>query len=501
MVAAADSRVTGPRPQVFPLRSFASQAKTAWRAPAAQAGAAARSPAGASDHVLPRAAHLTIGPAGDSFEREADAAAAQVLRMPATGMPDAPTQAGAPPPLQAKSDGAHSAAPAPPIVHDTLNSQGRPLDAETRSFFEPRFQRDFGGVRLHTGAQAAQASRAIGARAFTAGQNIAFGAGQYAPGTQLGRSLIAHELAHTVQQGHAAAWSVQRAPDEKAAPSFDYLRIVAQHGAIDVGVAIGSGSFADGAHGEYKASIDVLAGHKFNKVADKPLLKYSKDKELAVPGAKSKAPVKFKMNVELMNEFTKKPKDTYANFLATKDIAIYSGHARMGTGPDFDGGDDDTVHDQNFIIGVNSSLHDGKHAGIKEGHSPEKNKSLKGKTNDLEEMSKAGKFDDKAYRIWMFNACTSKEYLDEIRGGLVTNKPGKAGKAGKAKTNSELRFFGTKHSIYSAADNLLASVVELRTADETIKTMDETERQNVIEHNKNPRNEKTKLYDSYYFTK
>jgi hypothetical protein len=72
-----------------------------------------------------------------------------------------------------------------------------------RAFFEPRFGHDFGDVRIHTGAAATRAADAIHARAFTLGRDIAFGHGEYAPGTSAGRRLMAHELAHVVQQQQA----------------------------------------------------------------------------------------------------------------------------------------------------------------------------------------------------------------------------------------------------------------------------------------------------------
>ncbi|HET7461250.1 MAG TPA: DUF4157 domain-containing protein [Longimicrobium sp.] len=81
---------------------------------------------------------------------------------------------------------------------------GRGLDPATRGFMEPRFGRDFGGVRLHTGPEAARSARGLDARAFTVGQDIYFGQGEYSPGTQGGRRLLAHELTHTVQQSGAA---------------------------------------------------------------------------------------------------------------------------------------------------------------------------------------------------------------------------------------------------------------------------------------------------------
>jgi hypothetical protein len=84
---------------------------------------------------------------------------------------------------------------------NSLKGNGRPLSKEERSYFEPRFGYDFSRVRLHMDGRAAEAARAMKARAFTTGREIVFGAGQYAPGTEAGRRLMAHELTHVVQQG------------------------------------------------------------------------------------------------------------------------------------------------------------------------------------------------------------------------------------------------------------------------------------------------------------
>ena len=89
---------------------------------------------------------------------------------------------------------------APPIVQDVLRAPGQPLDASTRAFMEPRFGHDFSGVRVHSDAQAAESARAVNALAYTVGPHIAFGTGQYAPGTSAGQKLLAHELTHTIQQ-------------------------------------------------------------------------------------------------------------------------------------------------------------------------------------------------------------------------------------------------------------------------------------------------------------
>src|SRR6185503_7812734 len=67
-------------------------------------------------------------------------------------------------------------------------------------FMESRFGRDFSQVRVHTGAMAAASSQSIQALAYTSGNNVVFGAGQYAPGTESGKRLLAHELTHVVQQ-------------------------------------------------------------------------------------------------------------------------------------------------------------------------------------------------------------------------------------------------------------------------------------------------------------
>ncbi len=87
---------------------------------------------------------------------------------------------------------------APPIVHDVLRTPGQPLDEQTRAFVEPRFGQDFGDVRVHTDAQAAESARSVGALAYTVGNHVAFGAGQYQPSSSTGQRLLAHELAHVV---------------------------------------------------------------------------------------------------------------------------------------------------------------------------------------------------------------------------------------------------------------------------------------------------------------
>jgi hypothetical protein len=152
--------------------------------------------------------------------------------------------------LQRRRGSGEEPAEVPSAVGDALRSPGRPLDAEARAFFEPRLGRvlgesratshptvpqkmaisqpgdfhereadqiaervlgleppreagprhDLSRVRIHTGGPAEQSAREVNALAFTVGQDIVFRNGLYAPGSPSGRSLLAHELAHTAQQ-------------------------------------------------------------------------------------------------------------------------------------------------------------------------------------------------------------------------------------------------------------------------------------------------------------
>ncbi|HEY1632096.1 MAG TPA: DUF4157 domain-containing protein [Rhizomicrobium sp.] len=135
-------------------------------------------------------AKLTMGGAHDAFEREADQAADRAL---SGKTPSAP--------LARASGSSGSGGDAPSSVRPALDTTGRPLDAATRAFMEPRFGHDFSQVRVHTDDKAAASARAAHAKAFTVGHDVVMGAGQYAPQTSAGRKLLGHELAHVVQQG------------------------------------------------------------------------------------------------------------------------------------------------------------------------------------------------------------------------------------------------------------------------------------------------------------
>lgn len=93
---------------------------------------------------------------------------------------------------------------------------GSSMDAGTRSFMESRFDTDFSGVRIHTGSEAVQMSRELNATAFTIGKDIYFNQGQYQPGSNSGKALLAHELTHTLQQGGRSLGIQRQAPPAPA---------------------------------------------------------------------------------------------------------------------------------------------------------------------------------------------------------------------------------------------------------------------------------------------
>ncbi|HEY0727092.1 MAG TPA: DUF4157 domain-containing protein [Pyrinomonadaceae bacterium] len=117
---------------------------------------------------------------------------------------------------------ATSSAPAdvPPIVEDVLRSPGQPLDTSTRNSFEPRFGQDFSRVRVHADQRAADSAAAISAHAYTVGENVVVANRNYPADTYENRRLMAHELAHVVQQksasvstGDTTAISIGRSDD------------------------------------------------------------------------------------------------------------------------------------------------------------------------------------------------------------------------------------------------------------------------------------------------
>ncbi len=142
---------------------------------------------------------------GDPLERAADATADRVMRS-AQAAPDAPA-----------GHGITAAAGGGPVP-----GGGHRLDVVTRAWMEPRFGASFGSVRIHDGSEAARYASAFAAHAYTFGEHVVFGAGQYRPGSEAGRQLIAHELAHVLQwrQGRGSETVARTVdPDKLSCPA------------------------------------------------------------------------------------------------------------------------------------------------------------------------------------------------------------------------------------------------------------------------------------------
>ncbi len=134
-----------------------------------------------------KSGRLFIKEPNDSSEREADRVANTVM----TGGTAQWSRA---------ASGAAQPGYARQVVDEVLRSPGQPLDASSRASFETCFGHDFSRVRIHTDARAAESAHAVHALAYTRGNDVVFAAGWYAPETQNGRRLLAHELAHAMQQ-------------------------------------------------------------------------------------------------------------------------------------------------------------------------------------------------------------------------------------------------------------------------------------------------------------
>ena len=148
---------------------------------------------------------LRISSPQDAAEREASDAARRVVQMPAAPRvgPASPVIARSAVRVQrAETAAANTGGDTAARIQARL-AGGQPLAAPLRRFMEPRFGADFSAVRVHTDEESGRLAQRLGARAFTTGEHVFFGRSQYQPDTDAGRELIAHELAHTIQQGAA----------------------------------------------------------------------------------------------------------------------------------------------------------------------------------------------------------------------------------------------------------------------------------------------------------
>jgi len=171
-------------------------------------------------HTSPREglqSPLTVNTPGDMHEQEAERLAQQVI-----GRSE-----------EYRAPRAHSAAV---VGQLEVTPGGSPLPGPERAFFEPRFGHDFGRVRVHADAGAHAMAARLHAQAFTVGGNVYFAAGKYAPSMSDGRRLLAHELAHVVQQSRGAVSPglVQRTEDWNFTPA-DFGELKKNKGALKFG--------------------------------------------------------------------------------------------------------------------------------------------------------------------------------------------------------------------------------------------------------------------------
>lgn len=163
---------------------------------------------------------LTVGASNDAHEREADQTADRVMRK-SEGTPMASMtpiaaiqrkceQCEKEEKVNRKETGTSGGFTAPPSVSRAISRSGQALEPAAKSFMETRFNRKFDGVQVHTDGEAANSARDISAKAYTSGNHIVFGEGQYQPNTEGGRHLLAHELTHVVQQNGGAMQEIQR---------------------------------------------------------------------------------------------------------------------------------------------------------------------------------------------------------------------------------------------------------------------------------------------------
>jgi hypothetical protein len=138
-------------------------------------------------------AKLANGLAHDPMESEADRVADQVIHAPAN-------RAESPRIHPFRTQTSEQAREVPGSVDRVLAHPGTPLEPALQQDMEHRFVHDFSQVRVHTDTAAGHSARDVSAHAYTVGRDIVFGAGQFAPQTQTGRRLLAHELTHFVQQ-------------------------------------------------------------------------------------------------------------------------------------------------------------------------------------------------------------------------------------------------------------------------------------------------------------
>ena|GEM_PF-2410947 len=209
---ASSSRDSGlmPAHQEKPINRSVHSTQLQRKSSCACGGGCPRCSAGSETDDIARVSRLqkklSIGASNDPLEQEADRVADQVM----ASSPHSAVSSSAPRIQRFTRHAAEAPNNTVPVSVDrVLATSGKPLEASIQQEMGQRFGSDFSNVRVHSGAAAEQSARDVNANAYTVGNNIVFGAGQYTPATNQGRRLLAHELTHVVQQSGGSVPAMQ----------------------------------------------------------------------------------------------------------------------------------------------------------------------------------------------------------------------------------------------------------------------------------------------------
>jgi Domain of unknown function (DUF4157) len=185
---------------------------------------------------------LKISEPGDKYEQEADRVADQVMQMPEPSVqPQVEPEEEEEEMVQREAIVQQDTSEAPPIVNEVVRSPGQSLNSDIRIWMESRFGHDFSQVRVHADANAAESAQTVNALAYTVGQDIVFGTGQYQPQGKEGKKLLAHELTHVLQQKNSLSTKVASSNTTAEAEADQNAQHVAANGDISVQTKVNAG--------------------------------------------------------------------------------------------------------------------------------------------------------------------------------------------------------------------------------------------------------------------
>ncbi|HEU4837556.1 MAG TPA: DUF4157 domain-containing protein [Pyrinomonadaceae bacterium] len=218
---------------------------------------------------------------------------------------------------------------ADPQQVQTQLGAGKPLEGGVRSRMESAYGESFGNVEVHADSNAAGLSKDLNARAFTVGQHVAFGTGEYRPGTLIGDALIAHELAHVIQQKHGDA----TAPAQKGTSDHDSFEEEADHAAVGAVVSTWGGAGKGLAKLTNRAMTSLRSGLRLQRCKS----------EVAIPAEFEMAPTVSPDDEELLDRLEGRHAvyHTYQRYVLAKKFA------EMGGSHGLEGNFDAQIHFEN----------------------------------------------------------------------------------------------------------------------------------------------------------